>query len=84
MTKIQILWVLGLNIASYLIVKVVEKIISESPELPQMLLQYFDVNLYYALFVAEIFKRNEMEYDAEFDCWFRKDKKNQDTLYPHP
>ena len=52
MTKIQILWVLGLNIASYIIVKVIEKIITESPELPQMFLQYFDVNLNYALFVA--------------------------------
>jgi len=50
-TIIQILWILGLNIASYFMVKVIEKIISESPKLTQML-KYFDVNPYYALFVT--------------------------------
>ena len=52
MTKKQILWVLGLNIASYIIVEVFEKIIAKSPKSPQRFLQYFDVNPYYALFVA--------------------------------
>lgn len=48
----QILWVIGLNIASYIIIEVFEKIIAKSPKLPQRFLQYFDVNPYYAIFVA--------------------------------
>ena len=52
MTKIQILWVIGLNIASYIIIEAFEKIFAKVPKLPQSFIQYFDVNPYYAILVA--------------------------------
>ncbi|MBW1813606.1 MAG: hypothetical protein JRJ39_08005 [Deltaproteobacteria bacterium] len=52
MTKKQILWIVSLNIASYFLAKIIEKIIEVSPNLPQTFLEYFDVNFYYAGFPA--------------------------------
>lgn len=52
MTKKQVLWIIGLNIASYFLVKIIERLITESPKLAQTFLQYFDVNLYYAIFLT--------------------------------
>lgn len=52
MAKIQIFWVVSLNIASYFLAKLIEKIITESPKLEQIFSQYVDVNFYYMIFVT--------------------------------
>ena len=52
MTKVQVFWVVSLNIASYFLAKLIEKIIAESPKLTQTFLQYVDINFYYMLFVT--------------------------------
>lgn len=52
MAKVQVFWVVSLNIASYFLAKLIEKIIAESPKLTQTFLQYVDINFYYMLFVT--------------------------------
>ena len=52
MAKIQIFWVVSLNIASYFLAKLIEKIITESPKLEQIFSQYVDINFYYMIFVT--------------------------------
>ena len=54
MSKKQIIWIVGLNIASYAIIKLIEKVVEVSPLFTEVFLKYFDVNLYYALFVAAL------------------------------
>ncbi|PXF60323.1 MAG: hypothetical protein C4B58_00330 [Deltaproteobacteria bacterium] len=52
MAKIQVCWVVVLNIASYFLAKLIEKIITESPRLEQIFSQYVDINFYYMIFVT--------------------------------
>lgn len=72
MTKKEILWIVGLNIASYFLVKLFEIIIEQFPKLAQIFQVYIDVNFYYAIFVAflnililsVILKRQKKSFDT--------------------
>jgi hypothetical protein len=50
----QIIWIIVLNLISGIIFKIGEHIIRNSPDLTPILLKYFSVNPYYALFIGAV------------------------------